>query len=108
VFASPPSPESRDLCGPEHRELTISLARGACVHWAHPHTPSFLIARACKLAAKEFGWKVFCAYADPRAGEIGAVYQAASWLCLGIGPGRNGRRGRWRFFNKRDGRWHAE
>ena len=27
VFAPPPSPESRDLCGPEYRDLTISLAR---------------------------------------------------------------------------------
>ena len=32
VFAPPPSPESRDICGPEHRDLTITLARGACLH----------------------------------------------------------------------------
>ena len=108
VFASPPSPESRDLCGPEHRDLMISLARGACVHWAHPHAASFLIPKACKLAAKAFGWKVFSAYADPTAGEIGTVYQAANWLYLGSGTGRGDRRGRWRFFNQREGRWRSE
>jgi hypothetical protein len=108
VFAPPPSPESRDLCGPEYRDQTISLSRGACVHWAHPQGGSFLIAKACKLAAKEFGWRIFCAYADPTAGEIGTVYQAANWLYLGAGVGRSGGLGRWRFFSRREGRWSAE
>jgi hypothetical protein len=108
VFAPPPAPESRDLCGPEHRDLTICLTRGACVHWAAPNAASFLIARACKLAAKEFGWRIFSAYADPTAGEIGAVYQAANWLYLGVGAGRSGGRGRWRFFSRREGKWYAE
>jgi hypothetical protein len=80
VFGPPPSPESCDLCGPEHRDLTVCLSRGACVHWAHPHAASSLIARACKLATKECGWRIFSAYCDPTAGEIGVVYQAANWL----------------------------
>jgi len=108
VFGPPPSPLSRDQCGPEHRDKTICLARGACVHWAHPHAASFLISRACKLAATEFGWRIFCANADPTAGEIGTVYQAANWLYLGVGVGRRGGKGRWRFFSRREGRWSAE
>jgi len=66
-FHRGPAPESNDLCGREHRDDAICLARGACVHWAHPHAASFLISRACKLASAEFGWKVFYAYADPRS-----------------------------------------
>jgi hypothetical protein len=108
VFAAGPAPESGDLCGPEHRDRAICLARGACVHWAHPHAASFLISRACKLAHAEFGWKVFYAYADPTAGEIGTVYQACNWLYLGIGVGRSGGKGRWRFFSRQEGRWHGE
>ena len=69
VFAAGPAPESGDLCGREHRDLAICLARGACVHWAQPNAASFLISRACKLAAKQFGWKIFFAYADWQAGE---------------------------------------
>ena len=108
VFARGPAPESADLCGPGHRDLTICLARGACVHWAHPHAASFLISRACKLAHAEFGWKVFYAYSDPTAGELGVVYQACNWIYLGAGVGRNAGRGRWRFFNRRDGKWRSD
>ena len=108
VFAEGPVPESGDICGRAHCDLTICLARGACVHWAHPHAASFLISRACKLAAAQFGWKVFYAYSDPTAGEIGTVYQACNWLYLGIGAGRRDGRGRWRFFNMRVGRWRSE
>jgi hypothetical protein len=78
VFAAGPAPESGDLCGREHRDRAVCLARGACVHWAHPHAASHLISKACKLAAAEVGWQIFYAYADPTAGERGVVYQAAN------------------------------
>jgi len=106
-FDRGPAPESADLCGPERRDRTICLARGACVHYAPPNAASFLISRACKLAHAQFGWKVFYAYADPMAGEIGTVYQAVNWLYVGIGAGRSDK-GRWRFFSRREGRWRSE
>jgi hypothetical protein len=99
---------STTLCGPDWRDKVVTLQRGACVHWAHPHAASFLISRACRLAAKEHGWRIFTAYADPAAGEIGVVYQACGWLCLGAGVGRKSKGSRWRFFNERDGRWYTE
>jgi hypothetical protein len=107
-FDRGPAPESGDICGHEHRKNAVCLARGACVHWAHPHAASFLISRACKLAAAQFGWRIFYAYTDPRAGEIGVVYQAANWLYLGVGVGRSGGKGRWRFFSRREGKWRSE
>ena len=58
VFAAGPAPESGNLCGREHRDLAICLARGSCVHRAPPNAASFLISRACKLAHAEFGWKI--------------------------------------------------
>jgi hypothetical protein len=108
VFAAGPSPESGDLCGCEHRDKAICLARGACAHWAHPHAASFLIARACKAARNDHGWTVFYAYSDPLAGEIGTIYQACNWLYLGTGTGRSEGRWRWRFYDRRAGRWLAE
>lgn len=60
----------------------ISLVRGACAHWAHPHAASFLISRACNLMGR-YGYHIFVAYADPMAGEIGTVYQACNWIYTG-------------------------
>jgi hypothetical protein len=108
VFAVGPAPEAGDICGREHHSKAICLARGASVHWAHPHTASCLISRACKLAYRDHGWQVFYAYSDPTAGERGTVYRAANWLYLGEGVGRSKGRGRWRFFNRRESRWRSE
>lgn len=88
VFGWPSAIESRDVCGRDNRELAVCLERGACVHFAPDNAASFLISRAVKLAADEHGWRIFYAYADPEAGEIGTVYQACNWLYIGQGVGR--------------------
>lgn len=74
---------ARNLCGREHRDKVICLERGANAHWAPKNAGSFITARACRLAFAAHGWEVFYAYADPRAGEIGTIYQAANWYYLG-------------------------
>jgi len=49
-----------------------------------PHNAaSFLISRACKMAAVDKGWRIFFAYADPEAAELGTMYQACNWLYIG-------------------------
>ena len=71
------------ICGPEHKHKVVTLCRGACVHWAHPHSASFLISEACRQMTKK-GYNIFVAYSDPAANEIGTVYQAANWLHCGM------------------------
>ena len=78
------------LCGDDYRDQAICLERGACVHWAHPHAASFMIPKACKQAAQDFGWKIFYGYSDHEAGEIGTIYQACNWIFIGQGAGRSG------------------
>lgn len=87
-FGWPGAPESRDICGRDLRQLAVCLERGACVHFAPPNAASYLITRSTALAAREMGWRIFYAYADPEAGEIGTVYQASNWLYIGQGVGR--------------------
>ena len=72
------------ICGAEHRHKVTTLCRGACVHWAHHHSASFLISTACKEMTKK-GYHIFVAYADPGqvSLEIGTVYQAAGWAYIG-------------------------
>jgi hypothetical protein len=82
------SREARNICGPEYISSVVCLMRGACVPWAPKNAASFLIRNACYQASQDRGWKMFFAYSDPAASEIGTVYQAANWFYLGQGIGR--------------------
>jgi len=57
------------------------LCRGACVHWA----PKGAAPKLINWSAKLTNCQVALAYSDTDAGEIGTVYQAAGWECLGRG-----------------------
>ncbi len=72
------------VAGKKWEQHVTILCRGACVHWAHEHAGSFLIARACQLMALE-GIHIFVAYSDTDAGEIGTIYQSLNWLYCGQG-----------------------
>jgi hypothetical protein len=91
-FGHPGSTAIWNICGEENASMVYWLARGACAHWAHPHSSSYLINKACEMMGAP--WKtrdgkdmpakfVFLATADSDAGEIGTVYQASNWVYLG-------------------------
>ncbi|MGA2924354.1 MAG: hypothetical protein ABSE28_24925 [Candidatus Sulfotelmatobacter sp.] len=71
------------ICGTEHAHKVVTLCRGACIHWAHPHSASFLISAACREMTK-IGYNIFVAYSDPEAGEIGTIYQSCNFLYCGM------------------------
>ena len=60
----------------------IALLRGACVHWAHPHSASKLIRRSMDLLPQKYA--VVTATVDANAGEIGTIYQAAGFDFVGV------------------------
>lgn len=61
------------------------MARGANVHWSPPHANSKLVSWTCKLLGKDSSAKLAIAYSDTDAGEIGTIYQACNWVCVGRG-----------------------
>lgn len=64
------------------------LARGACAYWTPTGSASKLISISLKLLTKDVpNIKVALAYSDTDAGEIGTVYQATNWICIGRGKG---------------------
>jgi len=79
-----PSPPigARSVVGKEVGGKGIQLGRGACVHWAHPHAGSKLIAYSLK-EIERLGYRVVVAFTDPDAGEIGTLYQATNWMYCG-------------------------
>ena len=87
-FSLPPTPQAAEgPCGADYSHLIKTLSRGACVHWAHPHSASKLIGQSIAWMIANTSFRVFIAYADPRAGEIGTVYQATNWLYTGTTNG---------------------
>lgn len=68
------------MLGIEQTDIAY-LARGACVHWA----PTGSAPKLINFSARMTGAQIAIAYSDTDAGEIGTVYQAAGWTCLGKG-----------------------
>ncbi len=73
---------AESVCGREYAHRVKVLNRGACEHWAHPQSASFLDSAACRLVAKK-GYNIFIGYSDPAANEVGTIYQAMGWLYCG-------------------------
>lgn len=65
----------------------LTLARGACVHWAPKGTNSKLVSMTCRLLAKAQVGKLIWATSDTDAGEIGTIYQACGWVYVGTSDG---------------------
>lgn len=59
----------------------ILLSRGACTHWAHPHSGSKLIRQSMKMLPKSY--EVVTCTTDHAAGEIGTIYQACGFYYVG-------------------------
>jgi len=73
----------------------ILLNRGACVHWAHPHSASKLIRQSMSMLPEKY--KVVTCTVDDMAGEIGTIYQACGFDYIGsmrdANPNVNSRKG---------------
>jgi hypothetical protein len=79
----PASPSAGDMFGIENRKKAICIERGACAWWAHEHSASKLIMYAVNWMASNTKYRIFFAYSDEDAGEIGTVYQACNFLFMG-------------------------
>lgn len=73
-----------DMFGTQNRSKAICIERGACVWWAHPHSASKLIMFAVNWMTKHTKYRIFFAYSDEDAGEIGTVYQACNFMYMGV------------------------
>jgi len=59
------------------------ISRGACAGWTPKNLGSRLVMYACRWMVAHTLKRVFVAYTDARAGEIGVIYQACNFSYLG-------------------------
>jgi len=65
------------------KEKEALIQRGACASWTPKNLASRLIMFSCKWMVKNTNKRIFVAYSDPDADEIGTVYQACNFDYLG-------------------------
>ena len=68
-------------------DLEKLVSRGACISWSPKNLASWLIMRSIHWMVKNTSFRLFTAYSDPEAKELGTVYQACNWMYLGCGSG---------------------
>lgn len=83
ILFNEPSSYSKNLLKINTKDLECLIQRGACVSWAHPHLGSKLIMFGCRWLVQNTKKRIFVAYSDPAANEIGTIYQACNFDYIG-------------------------
>ncbi len=65
------------------RNMEKLISRGACISWSPKNLGSFLIMSSIKWMTKNTDFRIFSAYSDPEAGELGTLYQACNFYYIG-------------------------
>jgi hypothetical protein len=71
----------------ETRKVERLISRGACVSWSPKNLASKLIAFSIKWMVGHTRFRLFTAYADTEARELGTIYQACNFYYLGKSSG---------------------
>ena len=72
-----------NILGSENRNIEKLISRGACSSWTPKNLASALISYSIKWMVKNTEFRVFSAYSDPEAKELGTIYQACNFYYLG-------------------------
>ena len=71
------------MLGDNTRKLERLISRGATASWTPKGLGSYMLSRAIQHMVQETPYRLFTAYADPSAGELGTIYQALNFYYLG-------------------------
>ena len=85
------------LLGKDSRDREKLISRGACISWSPKNLASALVMFSIRWMAKNTSYRLFTAYADPEARELGTIYQACNFLYLGQNSGA-----RFKYFDDRE------
>ena len=79
LYGNPTAPTTIKICGEKHKKDVIEITRLWIKDDTPKNTESFFIGNTLKLVDKP----IIVAFADPEAGHIGTVYQAANFVYTG-------------------------
>lgn len=71
------------MLGEETPQLERLISRGACISWSPKNLASSLLMWAIQWMVDNTQYRLFTAYSDPTAKEIGTIYQACNFYYLG-------------------------
>ncbi len=71
------------LLGENTKDLERLISRGACISWSPKNLASSFLMWCINWMVDNTQWRMFTAYADPTAKEIGTIYQACNFYYLG-------------------------
>ena len=79
------------LLGDNTKDLERLISRGACASWTPKGLASCFLMWCIKWMVKNTQYRLFTAYSDPTAKELGTIYQACNFYYLGKQSGTNTR-----------------
>ena len=71
------------LLGDTTRKIERLISRGACISWSPKNLASKLISFSINWMAQNTQYRLFTAYSDTEAKELGTIYQACNFYYLG-------------------------
>jgi len=90
------------MLGEDTKKVERLISRGACVSWSPKNLASTLISFAMKWMVANTEYRLFSAYSDPAAKELGTIYQACNFYYIGQKSGATAQ------FKIKNGRWVSD
>ena len=71
------------LLGEDTKNLERLVSRGACASWTPKCLASYFLMSSIRQMVATTQYRLFTAYSDPTAKELGTIYQSTNWYYLG-------------------------
>lgn len=75
------------LLGEDTKDIERLISRGACISWSPKNLASSFLMWCIKWMVDNTQYRLFTAYSDPTAKELGTIYQACNFYYLGQNSG---------------------
>ena len=75
------------LLGEDTPQLERLISRGACISWSPKNLASSFLMWCCHWMTQQSRYRLFTAYSDTTARELGTIYQACNFYYLGQNAG---------------------